>query len=88
MTAVSRATTFLSGVRRNPGEPAAKEEQQEQLGDLPEWQLADLYEGMDSPRLQADLEGAESDSKTSKPLEGQSRLGCRQKPAMTGLARR
>ncbi len=63
MTAVSRATTFLSGVRRNPGEPAAKEEQQEQLGDLPEWQLADLYEGMDSPRLQADLEGADSDSK-------------------------
>ena len=63
MTADLRATTFLSGVRCNPGEPAAEMSPQDQLGDLPEWQLADLYEGMDTPRLKSDLESADRDSR-------------------------
>ena len=29
------------------------------LGTLPEWRLADLYEGLESPKLKADLEGSE-----------------------------
>jgi oligoendopeptidase F len=32
------------------------------LGDLPEWNLADLYEGMDSPVLKTDLVRAETES--------------------------
>jgi oligoendopeptidase F len=32
------------------------------LGNLPEWRLADLYDGMDCPRLKADLDGAETDA--------------------------
>ncbi|MCH2393235.1 M3 family oligoendopeptidase [Oceanibaculum sp.] len=32
------------------------------LGDLPEWRLADLYDGMACPRLKADLDGAEKDA--------------------------
>lgn len=30
----------------------------DQLGDLPEWQLGDLYAGMDAPELQSDIERA------------------------------
>jgi oligoendopeptidase F len=33
------------------------------LGELPEWRLEDLYEGMDSPRFAADLERAEREAK-------------------------
>src|SRR5271163_3212322 len=33
------------------------------LGQLPEWRLEDLYEGMDSPRFAADLERAEREAK-------------------------
>ena len=32
------------------------------LGDLPEWNLADLYPGMDSPELKADLERLQKDA--------------------------
>src|SRR4029078_7288610 len=32
------------------------------VGDLPEWNLADLYESMDSPRLKTDLVRAEAES--------------------------
>ena len=38
------------------GEPVA-------LGDLPEWRLDDLYDGMDSPRFAADLARAAADAK-------------------------
>ena len=32
------------------------------LGDLPEWNLGDLYSGMDAPELKADIERAGRDS--------------------------
>ncbi len=32
------------------------------LGDLPEWNLSDLYPGMDAPELQRDIARANSDS--------------------------
>ena len=32
------------------------------LGELPEWNLADLYPGMDSPQLKADLEKTAAES--------------------------
>ena len=35
-----------------------------QLGDLPTWDLSDLYPGMDSPTLEADLKRAEAEAKT------------------------
>jgi len=34
----------------------------EKLGDLPEWNLADLYAGMDSPELKRDLERVQADA--------------------------
>ncbi|MBX3578941.1 MAG: M3 family oligoendopeptidase [Rhizobiaceae bacterium] len=34
------------------------------LGDLPEWNLADLYPGMDSPELKADIARADADAVT------------------------
>lgn len=58
MTRVPRATTFISNVRRHPGDPAASAGD-EKLGNLPEWQLADLYEGMDAPQLRTDLENVD-----------------------------
>jgi oligoendopeptidase F len=36
----------------------------EPLGALPEWNLADLYDGMNSPRLAADIEKAKQDATT------------------------
>ncbi len=36
------------------------------LGELPEWRLDDLYEGMDSPRFAADLERARREAKQFK----------------------
>jgi oligoendopeptidase F len=32
------------------------------IGEMPEWNLADLYDGMDSPRLKSDLARAEAES--------------------------
>ncbi|TCD11422.1 M3 family oligoendopeptidase [Oricola cellulosilytica] len=43
------------------GEPAAAGTRPD-YGDLPEWNLADLYPGMDAPELQRDLEKAEAAS--------------------------
>ena len=33
----------------------------EALGDLPEWNLSDLYPGMDSPELNGDMERVEAE---------------------------
>ncbi|THD43862.1 MAG: M3 family oligoendopeptidase [Bradyrhizobium sp.] len=44
-----------------PGAPPAGEAVA--LGDLPEWRLDDLYDGMDSPRFAADLARAAADAK-------------------------
>ncbi len=61
MIAALRATIdFFRGYRAT-GEAAAKDDYAG-LGDLPEWQLDDLYDGIDSPQLQSDLEQAERDS--------------------------
>jgi len=43
-------------------DPFAVETEKHPYGDLPEWNLADLYPGRDSPELQAALERAESAS--------------------------
>ena len=44
------------------------------LGDLPEWNLADLYPGMDAPELRRDLERAATRrGRLREPLEGQAR---------------
>ncbi len=43
----------------------------EKLGDLPEWDLSDLYEGPDAPDLKADLETLTTEAKTfQKRYEG------------------
>src|SRR5262245_5629774 len=34
------------------------------LGDLPEWNLADLYAGIDDPRVKKDLDRADADSRS------------------------
>ncbi len=41
--------------------PAAKSAAPKSLGALPEWNLADLYPGIDSPEVRRDLERAEAD---------------------------
>src|ERR1041385_1250469 len=41
--------------KSQPAKPASK------LGSLPEWNLADLYPGMDSPELKADLARGEAE---------------------------
>ena len=47
----------------NPSTAAAVASQKTAaLGDLPEWNLADLYAGMDAPELKRDLDKAMSDS--------------------------
>lgn len=40
----------------------------EQLGDLPEWQLNDLYHGIDAPELASDLERATRECETFEKL--------------------
>ena len=40
------------------GPGAAAREAKASLGDLPEWNLADLYSAMDAPELAADIERA------------------------------
>ena len=37
--------------------------ERKKLGDLPEWDLSDLYPGPDSPKLAADLDRAEAAAK-------------------------
>ncbi|HVV60762.1 MAG TPA: M3 family oligoendopeptidase [Pseudolabrys sp.] len=44
--------------------PATRNKAALKLGALPEWNLADLYPGLDSPALKSDLEKAESDCAT------------------------
>ncbi len=53
--AASAAANSKTKPKRRNGAAA----QAKKLGDLPEWKLADLYEGTDSPQLKADL--ADSD---------------------------
>src|SRR5579871_3318139 len=43
-------------------ETAAAASAEEPLGDLPHWNLADLYAGMDDPKLRDDLRRAETDA--------------------------
>jgi oligoendopeptidase F len=45
--------------RRAKGEPAARKTA---LGTLPEWNLADLYSGLDDPAIKRDLNRADADS--------------------------
>ncbi|HMN85978.1 MAG TPA: oligoendopeptidase F, partial [Bauldia sp.] len=46
----------------DPFAPPAKDDALASLGDLPEWNLDDLYAGMDSEALKRDLARAEADS--------------------------
>jgi oligoendopeptidase F len=50
----------MSGKRR--AARAAKSRPQTSLGDLPEWNLADLYLGLDDPQVQRDLDRADAES--------------------------
>ncbi len=47
--------------RNAPDQAAAKVDAAAELGVLPQWDLADLYTSMDSPRLQRDLERADAE---------------------------
>ena len=42
----------------------AKPKQQTDLGSLPEWNLADLYAGLEAPEIQSDLDRADADSRS------------------------
>jgi oligoendopeptidase F len=46
---------------RAPARRAAKAKSKSALGPLPEWNLADLYPAIDSPKVKADLEAAEAE---------------------------
>ena len=82
MTAMSHATLSANPVCNSATETAAENT----LGSLPEWQLGDLYAGIDAPQLAADLERAATDSAsfeqrwkgelhTAAGETGQARLG-------------
>ena len=49
-------------IANNPAAAAVASPRTALLGDLPEWNLADLYPGMDAPELKRDLDQAASDS--------------------------
>jgi oligoendopeptidase F len=63
MTAISRSTVADFSAFHTAHEAASKTIQDDQLGELPEWQLNDLYNGIDAPELNADLEGAARECK-------------------------
>ena len=57
------------------------------LGELPEWNLADLYPAMDAPELKRDLEQAAADAVAfESTLEGQARRRGGQGLPRPGLA--
>ena len=49
---------------RSTAKRAAKPKQQAELEALPEWNLADLYSGLEAPEIQHDLDHADSDSRS------------------------
>src|SRR5262249_40393801 len=61
-TLLYRSDPVISSARLSPAAGAAALAQAE-LGDLPEWDLADLYPGRDSPALTKDLAAADGAAK-------------------------
>ena len=64
MNAVHRSKPLELQYCRSAAETARQAGVAEQLGDLPEWQLADLYSGIDAPELAADLNRATRECET------------------------
>ncbi|CAN0530406.1 unnamed protein product, partial [Scytosiphon promiscuus] len=56
----ARATAHTAAIARAPADEAAA--RKDELGDLPEWDLADLYPAHDSAEVKADLARAESEA--------------------------
>ena len=48
--------------KRNSAQRAAKSRPAARLGALPEWNLADLYAGIDDPQVKRDLDRADAES--------------------------
>ncbi len=56
-TATNKTATHKTATKKTPAKAAAKG-----LGRLPEWNLADLYKGIDDPRVKRDLDRSDADS--------------------------
>ena len=56
-TATNKTATHKTATKKTPAKAAAKG-----LGRLPEWNLADLYKGIDDPQVKRDLDRSDADS--------------------------
>src|SRR3954471_18930715 len=59
---VSSKSVFAAPAKRGTSQRAAKSASSARLGSLPEWNLADLYGGIDDPQVKRDLDRADADS--------------------------
>ena len=69
MTPISRARPFSDlawPAAQSATRPAATAANAPDLGSVPEWDLSDLYKGMDDPAVAADLDRAATDAKRIK----------------------
>src|SRR3954466_3086086 len=59
---VSSKSVFAAPAKRGTSQRAAKSASSPRLGALPEWNLADLYGGIDDPQVKRDLDRADAES--------------------------
>src|SRR3954452_25198203 len=59
---VSSKSVFAAPAKRGTSQRAAKSASSPRLGSLPEWNLADLYGGIDDPQVKRDLDRADAES--------------------------
>src|SRR3954471_3147963 len=59
---VSSKSVFAAPAKRGTSQRAAKSASSARLGSLPEWNLADLYGGIEDPQVKRDLDRADAES--------------------------
>ena len=62
MPASAKRSAAKKSAAKSPAKTAHKPAAKSGLGKLPEWNLADLYAGIDDPRVKRDLDRADADS--------------------------
>ena len=62
MPASTKRSVAKKPATKSPAKSASKPAAKSALGKLPEWNLADLYAGIDDPRVKADLERGDAES--------------------------
>ena len=83
MPASAKRSAAKKSAAKSPAKTAHKPAAKSALGKLPEWNLADLYAGIDDPRVKRDLDRGDAEShRLREGLQGQARragrrTGCR-----------